>query len=58
VNGATLTAGPNLACTRAYCPTASFETAYTSLLSGDSIVATTSNTLTLQSARGSIQLVR
>ena len=58
VNGATLTAGPNLACTRALCQTASFENAYTSLLSGDSVVATTSNTLTLQSARGTIQLVR
>ena len=27
VSGATLTAGPNLACTRAACPTASFESA-------------------------------
>ncbi len=58
VNGSTLTAGPALACTRAACPTAAFEYAYTSILSGESVVETTSTTLTLSSARGSIQFVR
>ena len=58
VSGATLTAGPNLACTRAFCPTASFESAYTTILSGDSVVTATGSTLTLQSSRGSIQFVR
>lgn len=58
VAGDTLTAGPNLACTRALCATASFESAYTSMLSGDSIVATSNNTLTLSSSRGAIQFTR
>ncbi len=56
--GATLTAGPNLACTRAFCQTASFESAYTTMLSGDSIVTATGSTLTLASSRGTIQFVR
>src|SRR5262245_54245173 len=34
VNESTLTAGPNLACTRAACPTMAFENAYTAILSG------------------------
>jgi heat shock protein HslJ len=58
VSGATLTAGPNLACTRAFCQTASFESAYTSMLSGESVVTATGSTLTLASARGTIQFVR
>ncbi len=58
VSGATLTAGPNLACTRAFCQTASFESAYTTMLSGESIVTATGSTLTLASARGTIQFVR
>lgn len=58
IAGDTLTAGPNLACTRAFCQTASFESAYTSLLSGDSVVSTAGNTLTFASPRGSIQFVR
>jgi heat shock protein HslJ len=58
VNGTTLTAGPNLACTRAACPTQAFESAYTAILSGDSNVAVTASTLTLSSSRGSLQFVR
>lgn len=52
VAGQTLTVGPNLACTRAACPTMAFETLYTSILSGDHSVETSGNTLVLSSARG------
>ena len=38
LSGATLTLGPNLACTRAACPTARFEASYTNLLSGEATV--------------------
>lgn len=54
VAGQTLTVGPNLACTRAACPTMAFETIYTSILSGDHTVEVTGNTLVLSSARGRI----
>ena len=58
VNGTTLTAGPNLACTRAACPTQAFENAYTAILSGDSNVVVTGSTLTLSSSRGAMRFVR
>lgn len=58
VDGTTLTAGPNLACTRAACPTMAFENAYTGILSGDSRVVVTGSTLTLSSSRGELQFVR
>ena len=58
VNGTTLTAGPNLACTRAASPTMAFENAYTAILSGDSNVVVTGSTLTLSSSRGAMQFVR
>jgi heat shock protein HslJ len=58
VNASVLTAGPNLACTRAACPTMAFENAYTAMLSGDSQIVVTGSTLTLSSSRGTLQLVR
>ena len=58
VEGAVLTAGPNLACTRAACPTMAFENAYTAILSGDSQIVVTGSTLTLSSSRGTLQFVR
>ena len=58
VEGTTLSAGPNLACTRAACPTMAFENAYTAILSGDSNTVVTNSTLTLSSARGTLQFVR
>ena len=58
VEGAKLIAGPNLACTRAACPTMAFENAYTSILSGDSQIVVTGSTLTLSSSRGTLQFVR
>jgi heat shock protein HslJ len=58
VSGSTLTAGPNLACTRAACPTMAFESAYTSILGGASETVVTNSTLTLTSPRGTLQFVR
>jgi len=58
VQGTVLTAGPNLACTRAACSTMAFESAYTAILSGDSQIVVTGSTLTLSSSRGTLQLVR
>lgn len=52
VSGQTLTVGPNLACTRAACPTMAFETLYETMLGGDHTVAVAGNTLVLTSARG------
>ena len=58
VSGQTLTAGPALACTRAACPTMAFEAAYVGILSGDSTVTLTGNTLVLTSARGVLRFTR
>jgi heat shock protein HslJ len=58
LSGNMLTAGPALACTRAACPTMAFETAYTSILSGESTVAMSGNTLVLSSARGALYFTR
>src|SRR5262245_11097023 len=58
VKGSTLTAGPSLACTRAACATAEFESAYTSILNGASETVVTGSTLMLTSARGTLQFVR
>lgn len=52
LDGATLTAGPIMACTRAACPTMQFESIYESILSGQHTVALSGKTLTLSSARG------
>jgi heat shock protein HslJ len=58
LNGATLTIGPTLACTRAACETASYESAVVAMLSGEHQVATTTNNLTLTSPRGTMLLQR
>ena len=58
LSGQTLTAGPALACTRAACPTMAFEAAYVGVLSGDSTVTLTGNTLVLTSARGVLRFTR
>lgn len=58
VTGNTLTAGPNLACTRAACATMAFESAYTAILNGPSETLVTGSTLTLTSPRGTLQFVR
>jgi heat shock protein HslJ len=56
--GATLTVGPNLACTRAACPTMAFETLYTSILSGDHTAEVSGNALVLSSVRGRMTFTR
>lgn len=58
INGNTMLVGAALACTRAACPTASFEALYTSILSGDSTITISGSTLTLTSSRGILQLTR
>jgi heat shock protein HslJ len=58
VSGQTFTAGPNLACTRAACPTMEFESIYTSLLSGDSTVTLSGQSLLLSSGRGTLRFTR
>jgi heat shock protein HslJ len=54
----TLTAGPALACTRAACPTMAFDNTYTSLLSGDSTITLSGDTLVLSSPRGVLRFRR
>ena len=54
----TLTIGPALACTRAACATASFESTFATLLSGDSTVSGSTTSLTLTSARGTLRFSR
>ncbi len=58
VEGTTLTAASTLACTRAACPTMTFEAAYLAILGGDSQIAMSGTSLTLSSPRGTLQLVR
>jgi len=54
----TLTIGPNLACTRAACPTMAFESAYVEILAGDSAARIDGNSLTLTSPRGMLRFRR
>lgn len=58
LSGSTLTIGPALACTRAACATAAYESAVVSLLSGAHQVSTTLHNLTLTSSRGTVTLQR
>jgi len=55
---AVLTVGPTLACTRAACATMAFESAYTEVLSGQSTVTASGNSLVLTSPRGVLRFVR
>ena len=58
LSGQAFTAGPALACTRAACPTMEFESIYTSLLSGDSTVTLSAQSLLLSSGRGTLRFTR
>ena len=58
LSAGTLTIGPALACTRAACETASFESAVVSMLSGAHEISTTLHNLTLTSSRGTVLLQR
>jgi heat shock protein HslJ len=50
--------GTGLACTRAACPTASFESIYTRILAGESRVGIDASTMALVSARGMLRFKR
>ena len=58
LSGGTLTIGPMLACTRAACSTAAYESAVVSLLSGAHQMSATLHNLTLTSSRGTVVLQR
>ena len=58
LNGDTLTIGPTLACTRAACPTASYESAVVAMLGGEHEISATLHNLTLTSSRGTVVLQR
>jgi heat shock protein HslJ len=58
LSGGTLTIGPALACTRAACATASYESAVVSMLGGAHQVSATLHNLTLTSSRGAVLLQR
>lgn len=56
--GSKLSIATAMACTRAACPTMQFESAYTSLLSGDHTITINGSTMTWSSERGSLSFVR
>jgi heat shock protein HslJ len=58
VGAGTVTVGPALACTRAFCSTAPFDTRYVQMLSGDSAAEIDGDTLTLRSDRGTLRFQR
>lgn len=58
MNGPELMIGPALACTRAACATAAFESSVVNLLPGSHQISTTATTMTLNSGRGSLTLAR
>jgi heat shock protein HslJ len=58
IAGSTLSVANAMACTRAACPTMAFETEYTSLLTGDHTVTTTTTSMTWVSSRGTIRFSR
>ena len=58
VSGQTLNVAEAMACTRAACPTMAFESAYTSILGGASVVAQSGTALVLTSSRGVLTFAR
>ncbi len=58
VGASTLTVGPLLACTRAFCASAPFDDAFLRILAGESAAAIDGNTLTLGSDRGVLRFRR
>lgn len=58
VVGDTLYMATALACTRAACPTQSFEALYTRILAGESIVTVDGPRITLVSSRGFLRFIR
>ncbi len=57
-SGQTMTVGPQLACTRAACPTMPFDGTYLAILEGDNAARIDSNLLTLTSPRGTLHFRR
>jgi heat shock protein HslJ len=58
VGTATITAGPLLACTRAFCPSAPFDDRFLRILAGESAAAIDGSALTLRSDRGVLRFRR
>jgi heat shock protein HslJ len=59
VGGDTVTVGPALACTRAFCTlSAPYDTTFVQMLSGDNDAAVDGDTLTLRSPRGTLRFRR
>lgn len=56
--GDSLNVSPALACTKALCPTQSFEAQFTQVLSGESTVVVQGDLVLLVSARGQLRLRR
>ena len=59
IGNGTLTLGPALACTRAFCTTsAPFDTEFVRLLADENAASIAGDTLTLQSSRGALKFKR
>jgi heat shock protein HslJ len=58
LSGQDFAAGPVLACTRAACPTMTFEHTYTGLLGGEGTIALSGDVLVLSSTRGVLRFSR
>ena len=58
VGDSTVTVGPLMACTRAFCPSAPLDDTFLKLLSGDSTATIAGDTLTLRSDRGVLRFRR
>ena len=58
LSGQDFAAGPVLACTRAACPTMTFEHTYTGLLGGAGTITLSGDVLVLSSSRGVLRFVR
>ena len=58
VGTSTLTVGPLLACTRAFCASAPFDDSFLQMLAGESAATLDGNTLTLRSDRGVLRFRR
>lgn len=58
VRGSTLTIGPLLACTRAFCRSAPFDEIFLRMLVGDNALTIDGDTLTLRSDRGALRFER
>ena len=58
VGASTVTVGPLLACTRAFCASAPFDDAFLRMLAGESTATIDGNTVTLRSDRGVLRFRR